>query len=149
MLKASDPEASITLVWRRDSAVDRDASEIGDDYITASIKDPLLWQKRLKMKDGAKPTEFVIGITPPTELNLAEDMHGIASKSWHVFIHSVRKIKNANGMGDAPTVTRNGVEYVDPEWLARTMVRGLRQCANEIGLIAFGWNNMSEDDGKN
>lgn len=156
MIKACDPEATIPLVWRRDEAVDQEASGPLDQlFLVESMVNPLTWRNKLKFKDGAKPTEFIMGVTPPSELNAAEDTEGTAARTWHVFLHSVRNIKNAGPLtahipsGKLPMTERNGVKYVDPEWLAVRMVGPLRQCANELGLITYTWNNLQETDAKN
>ena len=145
-IKPFDPQAYIPVVWSDDPAVDKDASDM-TDYIASIVRDPGTWKQRLKLRDGQTPTEFLVGVLPSAEANAAEDNRGAAARSWHSFLHSVRGIK---GWPDkVPTVTRDGVEYVDPAWLAKTMVGPLRQCALEIGFIAYVWNNLSEADGKN
>lgn len=153
MIKACDPHSSIAVVWHRDPAVAEVVN--ADDYVIDSTKNPSIWRERLKMKDGAEPTEWILGVIPSADANAAEDLKGFASRYWHAFLHCVRDVKNpgdlANGLDGRklPKVTRDGVEYVDPQWLARVMVGPLRRCALDLGLIAFCWNQLSEADAKN
>jgi len=155
VIKACNPESTIPVVWYGDPAVDADASNIGQDYLLRAMRNPTCWREDLKFKDGATPTEWILGIAPPSVINAAEDMPGSAAKAWHIFLHSVRDIKNAGSLTDSlpdrrpKKVTIGGVEYVDPEWLANVMRGHLRMCAKELGLIAYAWNQMTDEDAKN
>ena len=149
MIKPCDPHASIGVVWHQDPAVDQETSAIGPQYAEECMKRPDAWRDRLKFRDGATPTEWILGVTPPAEANTADDMQGFSSKMWHVFLHSVRDIKNGAELGKPEKVTRDGVEYIKPSWLAGVMVGPLRRCALDLGVVAWAWNRLTEADAKN
>jgi hypothetical protein len=146
MIKPVDPQAYISVVWGGDPAIDQLASNL-EKYHERSAKDAKAAREGLKFKDGNTPTEWLLGVTPSSEANAAEDMRGFSARAWHSFLHSVRGVKG--GFDKVPTILRDGVEYVEPAWLAKTMVGTLRRCALDLGLIVYLWNNLSEDDGKN
>jgi len=155
MIKPVEPFSSIVLVWQGDPAVDPTKSKITDDYLIDSMRDPGVWRERLVFRDGTAPTEWVMGVLQSADANAAQDTRGYAAAHWFAFLHSVREIRNHGWTPAAlpdkkiPKVTRDGVEYVDPAWLALVMVGPLRRCAIELGLIAYHWNQLSEQDAKN
>ena len=148
-MKAYDPHAAVSVVWHGDPAVDKEKSDIGDRFLIESLDKPDLWRERLVFKEGKHPTEWVIGIVPPAEMNQAEAMTGASARAWYVFLRSVRDIRGDGGLGKPKKVQRDGVEYVDPEWLAGVMGGHNRRCAIDLGLIAYRWQDLSGDDVKN
>jgi hypothetical protein len=155
VIKPVEPFSSIVLVWQGDPAVDPLKSKLDENYLVDSMKNPAAWRDRLAFRDGAAPTEWVMGVLSSSDANTAQDTRGYAAAHWYAFLHSVRDIRNHGWTPAAlpgkklPKVTRDGVEYVDPQWLASVMVGPLRRCAIELGLIAYHWNQLSEDDAKN
>lgn len=153
MLKAVDVESSVSVVWHKDPAVVGPPED--GDYVSKCSENPGCWRDELVMLEGARPTEWILGVIPPAEMTAIMDSKLGQSTLWRCFLHSVRDIKNGDGLapqGDPKNIPRveiNGVSYVSPEWLARTMARGLRECAVFLGGVAMRWNQLSEDDGKN
>jgi hypothetical protein len=71
-----------------------------------------------------------------------------SERFWRSFLVSIRDI---DGLAEKPKKERmvQGVEYCDTEWLKKTFIRGLRQVATEIGMYAWLWNQLTEDEIKN
>lgn len=162
MLKPVDLEATCSVVWPEDPAVDQANSDL-TGYIKGLASDPGCWRKYLKFKDGEQPTEFMIGVIPSHLLLKAEDEYG-TSKSlfWSSFLYGLRDIKNPGGLvaeftdkvtgqkkREVPTIEVSGIQYVDSAWLSKIMSRKLRDCAIFVGGVAYRWNQLSEDDLKN
>jgi len=110
---------------------------------------------KLLIKPGETLTRFTVGVIPSDEMvRISDDCAPMAGKArhteraWRSFLASVRDI---DGMGDKPTRGRTvqGVEYIDIDWLKKTFVRGLRDVAIEIGMCAWLWNQLTEDEVKN
>lgn len=134
-------------------------------FVTECGKSPSKSRKMLVFKDGEQPTEFVIGVIPSSELNRILDesrflYHGgdgddtksqawVNQRHWRAFIASLRDIKNWQGNGKIPTRKVGDVDYVDPNWIHSTFVRGLRDVAIQVGAVALGWQNVTEDEAKN
>lgn len=144
MIKAIDPESKVTVVWEKDPAVDPEASDL-EGFASAMAKNPGAWRDMLKFKEGAKPTEFVLGIIPPAELLDIEDGGGLMTRLWRCALHSVREIRNGPWK-DIPTIKVNDVEYVSPAWLATVFVGNLRGLAIFLGGTAYAWNQLTEGD---
>ena len=164
MLVPMTREATVSCVSLDDPAVDRDKlprevlkNEKGEAlvkepisvYLTKRLRDPSSWRTLVPMKDGAKPTEFIIGVIPPAELNRIEDecrgeTHRAKELTWRSFLHGLRDIK---GLGlDIKYHEVGGVRYVDPQWIADVFCGHLREVACEIGTIVYNWNHLSPED---
>lgn len=118
MQKPLSPDATVSLVWVSDPAIDDEAVIIesvdnGEGgtkeqrtnrvamYGAKAIMDPGSWRDILKFKDGQKPAEFVIGVIPPAELNAIEDecrpgtdQARIKELQWRCFLAALRDIRN-------------------------------------------------------
>ncbi len=153
MFKPVLPEQSITVVSHLDPAIDQEQSTI-DEYAEIALKNPQAWRDHFKFKEGAEPTEFEIGVIPSAKLiqiesecKVGEDDADENRLRWLCFIHGVRELRNFST--DIPKVTINGVEYVDPEYLAKTFTRNLRRIATGIGAHIYFWNMLNDDESKN
>jgi len=166
MLVPITKEATVSCISMQDPAIDADKvhKEIirGNDgkplspepiavYMRDRLRDPGSWRKTVPMKDGAKPTEFVIGVVPPSELNRIEDECRRSGQethtnelAWRCFLHGVRDIV---GIGlEVVYCTVGAVKYVDPQWLADVFCGRLRNVGIEIGAIVWHWNNLANED---
>ena len=150
MLKPIEPKSTATVVWHKDPAVEE--GEHGD-YPQKAQKDPSCWQSELTIKKGQKPTKFIIGVIPSSDLvraesdNLSGESFRLQSLFWECFLMGVRDIQNWSG--DVPKVKRDGAEFVDPEWLERNFARDLRACGLFVGGVAWKWNCVPDSDPKN
>lgn len=170
------PDASVGVISFYDTAIDHEGSEKksekveGKDvevtrYFAERIKRPAAWRDSVKFKDGERPTVFVIGVIPSSELTRIEDECGIGGTSpktrelyWRCFLAGLRDIENGptaevqrdgRMVREAPKVKVDGVPYVDPSWLRSTFVRSLRSVAIDIGQTVYWWNQLQDDDIKN
>lgn len=151
-LKPLTYEDQTVVISPLDSAIDTERSDI-KAYAEVMMKDPAAWRKLIKPKDGETLTEFIIGVIPTEQLvrihDECEDKTGEELR-WRCFLCSVRGINNwANSNEKIPTIDRHGVSYVDPDWLSKTFVRGLRYTALHVGMLAWAFNNLTEDESKN
>ena len=148
-IRLSDQTTCVSL---NDPAIDPDASDL-KAYGKAAKDNPACWRELLKMRAGQEPTVFEIGVVPPGELTriMDECVNTKATRyeeaAWRCFLAGVRGIRSWSD--DPPRVKRDGVEYVDPAWLAKTFARGLRAIAVEIGSFVYHWNQLTEDEIKN
>jgi len=165
MLVPMTREASVSCISLEDPAIDQDKVQRKDMlskdgktvlvkdaavYLTERLRKPDSWRDTVPMKEGAKPTVFVIGVVPPSELNRIEDEcrrlgeTGRANElMWRCFLHGVRNIE---GLGlDLVYSDVHGVKYVDPQWLADVFCGPLRKVALEIGTIIYNWNDLSQE----
>ncbi len=164
-IKPVDRDSTVSVVWPMDPGIDTEKSKLVD-YVEASSSKPASWRDLLVAKDGAKLTEFVVGVIQPSELCAIEDECRPGSDKakpqtmlWRVFCASLRDIKNGPAMEgtDAqgrkamvvPKVNRDGLEYVDPHWLSNVFGGGLKECAIFVGSVAWFWNKMGDRDAKN
>jgi hypothetical protein len=164
MLKPVSPESSVTYVSSFDCAIDW--KDGGDEkkrekaiqtYHANTREDPGKWRDALEFAEGAKATVFRIGIIPPATLAEIEDECFRTDKYGNVtthrqaffrcFLHSIRSIDGWEGQPDTREV--GGVEYVDPEWLARVFCGHLRNVALEVGRVAWHWNQLDHATVKN
>lgn len=148
-----------SFVSPSDPAIDIEATGEAalEEYGKTARKDPSCWKRLLKMKPGEQPAVFDIGVVDPGEFSRIIDECGLAlsdhskvhpaEASWRFFLAGLRGIQN--WPETPPTVNRNGVSYVDPAWLAKAFVRGLRAVANDVGLAIYHWNQITEDEVKN
>lgn len=129
-------------------------------YIQDRFTEPSSWRETVKFKDGQSPTVFTIGVIAPSMLNLIDDeCQGRSSqRHWRSFLNGIREIeagptvsvmKDGRTVQVTPKIEINGIEYVDPQWLSTTFVRGLRHIAIEIGMVCYNWNSLTESDIKN
>jgi len=121
--------------------------------ITAPV-DPGSWRDLLKVRDGQKPTEFVIGAIPAPELNRIEHELEGAPRYLACFKEAVRTIENGpadtvDGRPEVPREQRDGYQVVKGSWVDRVFVRDARRIANDIGRLAWAWNQLGEPDVKN
>ena len=171
MLVPMTPGSSVSVISTMDPAIDRERSTHGTvefrgeqveclEYINTRLIDPTSWRRSVVFVDGESPTEFVIGVIPPAELNRIEDecVGAETQRNWRCFLHGIRDIVNApspmiiregGGEDDVPKILVDGLEYVRPSWLRMRFVRGLRKVALEIGLLAYWWNQVQDADVKN
>lgn len=164
-IKPIMPDSKATIVWHQDPAIDHDACDVSE-YVEKMHKDPSCWRDILKFKDGEQPTEFVIGVIPPSELNAIEDACLKRSSDdthrrelcWRSFLHGLRDIENGPQMTvvergrerkEVPKVDVDGVEYVSPSWLASQFHKHLRQCALDVGAVIWQWNLIDQETIKN
>lgn len=188
MIKTTSMDATVSVVWYQDPALDQsamvDPETLGQEPLKAvsrvrenapgifpasgqiqwtwlyhiiGAKFPGLWRD-IPLSGDSAPTEFIIGAVPPSELNRIEDesrgASGVASMHFQCFKAALRDIKNGphdqvKGKPVVPKVNRAGVERVDPEWIEQIFIREARTIANDIGQIAWGWNQLGGDDAKN
>lgn len=165
-------DATTSVISCIDPAIDHDASEkktfsnLSDREMLAYIGDrfdrPSSWRDSVKFKDGSSPTVFIIGVVPPSTLNRIDDeCRGDSrphERHWRAFLHGVREIENGPTVSvtkdgrtvqTTPKIDINGIEYVDPQWLASTFIRSLRNVGIEIGAMCYHWNQASDSDIKN
>lgn len=161
MLKPLTLEATTSCVSSMDPAIDREASDL-QKYGSELLSNSNAWRELLKFKSGEKPTVFVLGVIPPDEMSRINDEtpkrklseeHTVTDWSseelqWRSFLTSLRDIEGWES-GEIPKRKVGGVEYIDPSWLRKTFVRGLRKIALEVGLAAYFWNMLTETETKN
>lgn len=152
-----------TCISMFDDAIDQDASnktisEDGDnslEYASRRLINPSSWRDSVKFKDGYSPTEFKIGVVPPSDLVSIEDECIGAGRMrelyWKCFLRGVRDITNgpADENGKVPKKDIGGIEYVEPSWLADTFCGNLRMVAIEIGQNIYAWNQLKQVEVKN
>lgn len=154
MLVPITKDATTTCISLQDPAIDLDNTEKGKDgnplYMRERMSNPSSWRDTVKMKDGATPTVFVIGVIPSAELNhieddcLREDGNKANELGWRCFLHGLRRI---DGLGQKAKMREiDGVEYVDPQWIADVFIGPLRTIAVEVGLAIHQWNRLSPED---
>lgn len=158
-------DAQVSVISFHDPAIDMEASarvsvpgqpEPVLEYGVKRITDPASWRDTVVFKAGQAPTVFSIGVIPPAELTRIEDecRVGVDGKErrkelfWRSFMAGLRGIENGPWK-DVPKKSVDGVEYIDPAWIARTFVRGLRDVALDIGWVVYRWNQLQDDDVKN
>ena len=153
MFKPILPEQSVTVVSPFDPAIDESQSDM-ESYGSTALSDPSAWRDHLKFKEGATPTEFEIGVIPSAKLIQIENECGVNTPDiqesklrWLCFLHGVREIRNFSQ--EVPKVTINGIEYVDPEFLAKNFTRNLRHVASNLGAQIYFWNMLNDDETKN
>lgn len=138
-----------SCVCMGDDAVDEEASDF-DAYVASMLAgSPGSWRDNIKVKEGHTITEFVIGVIPPEELNrIGDECSGKANEMrWRCFLWGLRDI---NGWPEVvPKKARGDVEYVDPDWLKATFVRGLRAVAIWVGGAAWAFNSVTDAEIKN
>jgi len=166
-IKPIRSDQRVTFVWLDDPAIDIQASakaagENIEKLFSRLAKDPSSWRDLLVCHPGQRPTEFVFGVIPPSELSeIEDDCHlnrpdfRLKSLQWRVFCAALRDIRNgpSERVKDESgrwrdTVPMDG-ERVDRDWLEQTFVRGLRSAAMALGSSAWVWQHLSEDDAKN
>ncbi len=136
-------------------------------YQITQDRSPSSWRDSLVFKDGQTPTEFILGVVPPSELSRIEDecrlgradVARMRELCWRCFLHGLRDIRggptteitdrDGQKRQGVPKKMVDGIEYVDPAWLQRTFVAHLRDVATEIGLVIWRWNQLPPDDAKN
>ena len=166
-LKPTSLEATTTCVSLYDPAIDLDNSKRipvpGEDrerlmYQTTRLIEPNRWRDELTVRDGQEPTEFVLGVVPPSDLARIEDeCHALNEERentrtmyWRCFLTGLRDIRNGpTDRGKVPKTKRGEVEYVDPEWLAQTFTGSLYHVATEIGQVIYAWQRFTVTDAKN
>ena len=153
MLKPIRLSDQTTCISPYDPAVDTDASD-WKTYGAKMLTNPVAWREYIKTKPGETLTEFEVGVIPTDQLVKINDEcqhmpEQVRSEElrWRAFLHGLRGIKGWEG--EVPKKTVNGVEYVDPAWLAKTFVRGLAASALFVGMIALAFNRLTEEEIKN
>lgn len=164
MLKPIRPDSSTSCVSPFDSAIDWDASFPGlsvEDAVQSFhielFVEPSRWRDILKFKEGAQPTVFELGVVPSAELARIEDECRLNRKDgqrqneayWRCFLAGCRGIQNLGGEAPKKRSSVDGVERIDPEWLASTFVGHLRQAAISVGSVIYRWNQLDPDTVKN
>jgi hypothetical protein len=155
MLKPIEPQSTATVVWHADPAFEPMTRDETMKFVEVNMKSFVKGRELLTVKSGSTPTEFRVGVIPPSVLARIEsdalwgsDRWRMNEMYWDCFVAGLRDVKNS-GLGKTPKVERNGVEYVDPDWLEATFVRSLRGCGLFIGRMIWAWNIASDDDIKN
>lgn len=120
-------------------------------YAEETLKNPGCWRDLLKFKSGESPTIFTIGVIDPDEMCRLADDCKIGSESarvqelkWRAFLASVRDIST---FGQEQPQKRG--ERVDAQWLKEHCGRGMRLVALDVGMVAWRWNQLTEDEAKN
>lgn len=162
MLKPINRDQTVAVVSLADPAWDLDASAKVDhegDEILAHARnrwsDPSEWRQSMISKSGERPTEFVIGIIPPSEVARIEDEclrdtdRRWREQCWRAFCASLVDVKGGFETDNVPRETIDGVRYIAPSWIRQTFVGTLYHVAIEIGSVAWHWNRMMGDDAKN
>ena len=154
MFKPVLPEQSITVVSPSDPSIDIETSDL-DGYAEVSLSNPGSWRDYFKFKEGQEPTEFEIGVIPPSKLTQIEHECKFGSQDfeegklrWQCFLSSIRDIRKFDD-SPLPKKTINGVDYVDPEYLSKHFGKHMRKVASHIGALAYYWNHLSEEELKN
>ena len=102
----------------------------------------------LKFKDGEQATKFTIGVIPPDEFGRIQDECAQSGKvsqlGWRSFIGALRGVEPWSDK--AETVKIGDTEYCAPAWIKRTFIRGLRDIACEVGLYAWAFNRLTDDE---
>jgi hypothetical protein len=134
-------------------------------YWVEQASRPASWRELIVCKDGQSPTEFILGVVPPAELSRIEDECGVGKTTertrelyWRCFLHGLRDMRggptteitvDGTKTSGVPKKKIDGVEYADPEWLARTFAGPLRKIALEIGNVIWTWNLLGPEVVKN
>ena len=176
-------DASVSAISLQDTAIDWERSRpasaetlaIASSRGTAApalayqaqrMRDPGSWRELIAVRDGHQPTEFIIGVIPPSVLTRIEDECRLGRADertrelcWRSFLACLRDIRHgpttevlgSDGQRNqgVPRKLVDGHEYVDPDWLSRTFVGPLREVAIEIGLVAWAWQQLTPGDVKN
>lgn len=150
MLKPLTLSAQTSMVSIADPAIDRESLNV-EEFAKAVLTNPGSWREHVKAKPGESLTIFAIGVIPPDMMSRIADETGGNTDShelrWRAFVSALRGIENWSE--EVPTHKIDGVEYVDPRWIKKTFVRGLRNIALDVGLVAYLWNMMTEAEIKN
>lgn len=152
MFKPLRMEDKIGCVTPLDPAINHEASD-WNGYMDNIKSDPGGWRKYIKAKDGETVTEFIVGVIPSEHMVRMQDdctLNGVRRGNefhWRAFLHGLRDIKD--WPTEVPKRMVGKVEYVDPEWIKNTFIRGLRQVAVNVGLVAIAFNQLTEDETKN
>ena len=161
MLKPILRDQTISVVSIADPAFDLEASDQCEHegepilaYAKDRFTDPCSWRQTMKVKDGERPTEFIVGIIPPAEVARIEDeckrdAQRWSEQCWRAFSHSLVDVKCGFDMSAVPRHKIDGVSYVAPSWIRETFVGTLYHVAVEIGAVAWQWNRMLGSDTKN
>ena len=152
-LRCSDYTVAISV---KDPAIDADAtgSETLAEFEQLRLKAPSAFRDKIKVKSGETLTEFLVGVIPADEMTRIQDEcrpgrpdAKYEEMFWRSFIHGLRDIKGWPDTVEKKNV--GGVEYVRPEWIKKTFIRGLRSVALDIGSQVWSWNNLTEEEIKN
>ena len=150
MFKPIEKTASVTCISIEDPAIDLDASNM-QEYAGIAIKQPGRWSEFIKTKPGEALTRFVVGVLPSDEANRIIDDCGLhrgelkaSELAWRSFLATCRGVE-----GWPDEVPKGADGYVDKAWLKATFAKGLRRVACEIGMYAWQWNQLTEDEVKN
>lgn len=159
MLRPLALDSSVAVIWPGDPAIDTEKSKLSDMYADSTIRP---WRDFVVTKPGELVTQFVVGVIAPSDLNRLEDENGrgrFSSLAWGCFLASLRDLvdgptlTSTDEMGHVkqlvPKLKRGAIEYVDPAWLERTFIRGLREAGVFVGAMARLWNQLREDEAKN
>lgn len=144
---------SITVVAPQDEGIDHEASD-WEGYFAKWNTPGANWRDFIKPRDGQQVTEFVLGVIPAAEMaRINDECKAFTAEPrnqelrWRSFCWSLRDLKG--WPTKVPKVDRAGVDYVDPEWIQETFVRGLRAAAMFVGQHAWLFNTLSDGEVKN
>ena len=145
--KPMDESTTITVVYHGDEAIDLEESDV-ETYEEKKFDDPGCWRKYLKPKAGEKITQFEIGVIPPNQMSAIQDIPGINLRIWRAFLASLHDII------DGPTLetTKHQREVpkagdlVDQEWMNRVFGGANFKVAQEIGALAYKWQQFAGED---
>lgn len=165
-IKPIRSDQTITVVWSGDPAIDIDESirRAGVGALELGKRlgaDPASWREHYTMRPGEAPTEFVIGVIPPSMLSAIEDdallgkpEYAARTLRWECFKAALRDIRN--GPIERVKVDGKWVERVprvgdrvDPAWLEDVFSGANRECALAIGATAWAWQMMAGAELKN
>jgi hypothetical protein len=152
MFKSVSKDGTRTFVSQFDPAIDQEAMTVEDwdAYRTAWSTSGEDWRSRLKVTQGERLTEFVVGVLGAEELNTILDETkrsdgGIRSEErfWRCFLAGLREIR---GWPEEPE-KENG--KIKAAWLRATFVGPLRRVATSVGVAVLSYNQTTEDEIKN
>lgn len=148
MLKAIEPQSTATVAWHLDPAVE----SYKEDYVDQLKGNVDHWRDMLTIKDGATPTVFTIGVIQPSTLARIESDAAFPSPNWRMhqmfwacLVAGLRDVEE----GPFGKVPKDNDGVVDPEWIEKKFIRGLRGCGLFLGRVIWHWNTAQDDDAKN
>lgn len=151
-IRLSDSTTAISLM---DPAIDKELTgqENLKKYSEQYRNRPSCFRDFIKEKSGEQLTVFEIGVIPPDIITrIIDECHGNVTKRgeemfWRAFLASCRGI--SPWPEKLPMIEVNDVSYVDPSYLKKTFIRSLQQVAIDIGIQAWFWNRLTEEETKN
>lgn len=145
---AIDWDQTIEAIRKEGETTDQARERVEQEIAHAAHNNPPKMFDLLRFKSGDPPTRFTIGVISPDEMGRIQDecaaKGSISQMAWRAFLSSVRDISPWSTKPEM--VKRGDVEYVAPDWLRAQFVRGLRSIAVEIGLYAWSFNRLTDNE---